>query len=839
MRSKVARSAAVATLLVMFVATGAAIRELPGVSLENSVETWLSDDDPEARVLQWCREKFPEKNEVLVSWKGSSLDDRRVEKLAESLAGGFDENGNRVGQLDCIDDVVTPGKLLDRMLRQDVDPSRAIESLRGTLIGFRDTDHQSREAPVAILVRLSESGAADAGASLKAIRDAASGCGIESQDLHLGGSTVTSSALDDEVMNAIWNETDPFRRPPVFLLSGLAGAFLAIVMLKSVRLGLMVLVCACITALLGTALIPVFGHTMNMVLIVMPTLLVVLSLSAAIHVANYWKHAAMADPNNSIRRAVSTAWLPCLLAALTTGIGLISLTISPLSPIRDFGVYSSIGILISLVIVLGGLPALMIVFPVISPTRSSSDHVAWRWLASSVSQHSVAISSISTFLFLATAGGLYWFRSDVKVERYFPGESRLTADYEFLESNLGGIAPVEILISFDDRCSESLGFLDRMELIRSVERLIRQHPEISGALSLADFQPELPPLAENASFLTRTQRAIYERTLESRVKQTEMADASAFLTADSRENMSNWHPGAPLDEIWRIRAQACLAGELNYGELTAALNKIVTTALRGRPEIEHVVTGTVPVFFRAQEALLRSLIQSFCLAFAVIGLAMAVLLRSFSAGALSILPNLMPAGMVFGGLSWCGQVLDIGTMLTASVALGVSVDGVLHLLTWFRKAISEGESRQEAVAFALQHCGPAMLQTSAVVGFSLLVLYPAELLLISRFGWVMAALLAVALVAELVVLPVLLIGPLGHVLERSVRAAECRRKIPECGLSPNSTKWKNQSSDGSAELPRTPSIAEDPDAGVSFGHSMTVPINQRLEPEDPEASQAA
>jgi predicted RND superfamily exporter protein len=221
----------------------------------------------------------------------------------------------------------------------------------------------------------------------------------------------------------------------------------------------------------------------------------------------------------------------------------------------------------------------------------------------------------------------------------------------------------------------------------------------------------------------------------------------------------------------------CRTSDADYGELTADLNKMVATTLRDesgldQPTIEHVVTGTVPVFFRAQQALLQSLIGSFCLAFFVIAVAMIVLLRSIRSGVLSMVPILMPVGVVFGVMSWCGQILDIGTMLTASVALGISVDGMLHLLTWFRKAIAEGESRQEAVTFALQHCGPAMAQTSAVVGLSLLVLYPAELLLISRFGWVMAALVGSALAAEVVFLPVLLLGPLGQMIQHSFAATE-------------------------------------------------------------------
>jgi predicted RND superfamily exporter protein len=254
-----------AVLIALLIVAGIAIRQLPGIELQNSVHTWLSPDAPEARVLEWCRQRFPEKDQVLVSWNGSSLDDPRVDRFAEALTGLHDESGVRTGGLACVHEVITPGDLLERMTRQDVTESEAVERLRGTLVGTVDGDRSSGAAPVAILVTLSDSGSADSRASLMAIRDVAARCGIPPQELHLGGDSVTSSALDFEVLNATWNATDPLHRPPVFLLSGLLGAVLAIGVLRSVKLGLMVLICAYITALVGTALVPFFGHTMNMV----------------------------------------------------------------------------------------------------------------------------------------------------------------------------------------------------------------------------------------------------------------------------------------------------------------------------------------------------------------------------------------------------------------------------------------------------------------------------------------------------------------------------------------------------------------------------------------------
>ena len=162
------------------------------------------------------------------------------------------------------------------------------------------------------------------------------------------------------------------------------------------------------------------------------------------------------------------------------------------------------------------------------------------------------------------------------------------------------------------------------------------------------------------------------------------------------------------------------------------------------------------------------------LAFVLILGVFIVMLRSIGAGLIAMIPNIIPISVVFGVVSWMGQRIDIGSMITASIALGIAVDGTLHYLTWIQLAMRKGRTRHEAIVEALVHCGPAMWQTSAAVAVGLLVLVPAELLLISRFGWLMASMIGVALLGDIVLMPQLLGGPLGWLFE----PGKPRRELP-------------------------------------------------------------
>ena len=138
---------------------------------------------------------------------------------------------------------------------------------------------------------------------MTAIREAALRSGVPAERLHIGGRPAAAVELKQSVKRVSWNRDVSLlavHRKSILLLSGLVGIALAFWFLRSLRLGLIVIGVSYYASLMGVALVPLTGNSMNMVLIVMPTLLMVLALSAAIHVANYWKHAALEDSRTAV-----------------------------------------------------------------------------------------------------------------------------------------------------------------------------------------------------------------------------------------------------------------------------------------------------------------------------------------------------------------------------------------------------------------------------------------------------------------------------------------------------------------------------------------------------------
>src|SRR5690606_35021993 len=101
----------------------------------------------------------------------------------------------------------------------------------------------------------------------------------------------------------------------------------------------------------------------------MPTMVFVLVISGAIHLTHYYRKAIVSDGLDVAPvRMVQAAWLPCGLTASTTAIGLASLMVSEVIPVKEFGMYASIGVLLSLPVLFLLLPSMLQMFPVV-PTR--------------------------------------------------------------------------------------------------------------------------------------------------------------------------------------------------------------------------------------------------------------------------------------------------------------------------------------------------------------------------------------------------------------------------------------------------------------------------------------
>ena len=659
-------------------------------------------------------------------------------------------------------------------------------------------------SPVAISVTLTDAGRAGGDETLRVIRQAADSVGIPPEHLSLTGRLVTSQQLSQAVQQVAWNRDYPithFHKRSPLLFSALVMIVLTLTLVRGIRTAIMVLISAGFATLLTVALLPIAQSRMTMLLIAVPTVVSLLTICGSVYFLGHWRAAARQNRLTAVARAVDMSRRPCLLSALTTMVALFSLLSSPLAPVRDFGLYAGIGCLISMVVVLYVLPSLLQFLPlpvgeagqpspsaeqpdVRSVGEKERDTGAGRWAANLAVKFRVPAMACGLLLLPVGFCGLKFLHSDVSAARLFSPTARVLQDAAFQEDKLAGVLPVEMVVRFDTAARDHLSFLERMELVRRIEANLRSHPAVSGAFSLADLQPvSSPPPSPKAGLLRKARYKKKSHRVEARLIGSKNSTVSSLLTVAQKSAELQIAPGRRLlmqrgDELWRITARVtqrfdeAADGPTHTGRPEAVsdeFNNIVRSVLKTHAGAEHVMVGSVPLQIREQKAVLDSLLLGIGITTVIITLVLMVLLANPIAGFLTMLPALFPVGIVLGILSWCGESIGFGSLIAVTLALGMAVDATLHVVIRFQAGLNSNLSRRDALAEALERCVPAIWVAGVIAGMGALLLSSSDLLIVQRFGLLTAAVTTVGLLANTILLPTLLVGPVGALIEAAIQ----------------------------------------------------------------------
>jgi predicted RND superfamily exporter protein len=469
-----------------------------------------------------------------------------------------------------------------------------------------------------------------------------------------------------------------------------------------------------------------------------------------------------------------------------------------------FGIFSAIGVVVSFLILVTFMPAALELFPPklkLGKLAEDEGDNAWKPVESSpwwgvgqwITEHNGLVTATCLLVMAGVGYGLTQVESSVQLMRLFSSKARIRQDYHWLEKHLGPLVPMEILVRIDQQTCP-LNFLERMELVGDIQKKIGDLDEVGSSLSTVTFGRSLDvgddsdsiggAAARAIGFGSRTKRSVLNRRLT--------AHRADFLAGDYLREAEL--PDGTRQELWRISARVSATKEVDYALFKRDLQSKIDPILadldsEGVKGVSVDYTGLVPLVYKAQHSLLDGLMIGFIYDFAIIVVVMIVLCRAASAGLLLLLPAAFPALMVFGGVGWTHALLksldagtlliDIGTVMAPSVALGVTVDDVVHFILWFRKGIADGLDRKQATMLAYKGCARAMYQSWGVIGIGLSVFSLSPFGPTQRFGHMMLAMLTIALVGNLVFMPALLSGPLGAVFSWSVLRIERKKALRE------------------------------------------------------------
>jgi hypothetical protein len=720
---------------------------LPAIFALTQVETetatihqWLPVDRQEKRDYDLFQELFGEDQYVIASWPGCSISDQRVQAFSNALT-----NIDQKAETDYIRRVRTTSEI--RQAFQSLSDRQFYRRFGQTMIG--------RNGTAIVAMEISETGIANPSDTIELIRLAADKALVGRTNLRLAGSVFEIVAVDQASDESLrW-----FVAP-----SSIAGALVAWLLLKSLRRAILVLLLACVGQVFAIAMLHYSGGKFSAFLIVLPTLVFMLTLSSAIHLLNYWIVARQSNSDSPGVDALLSGWRPCLLAALTTIVGMGSLAISQLQPVRSFGWFSSLGLFVSTIVLLSIFAAasdwlLGKGTPKEANGKNGQQSSFPTRYSAFIVKHNLILSCSAVVCLCISIVGVSQLQSSTKFEHMFPENSQVLNDIAWIESNVGPVVPIEILLQYDTEKAPRP--VDVVKLMNSIERSLRRDDQIGGVSSLTSIVGSAP--TQGGLRATARRAAIDNQVF----KRSEELQAEGMLVQSETKT------------IYRLTARVAAIGDLDYGTLTERVRNASQTAIdefaqspqtvserSDAPQL--VVTGVTPVIYEAQQLLLNDLRNSFVLAFVLITPVVMLILRSVIVGAAAMIPNVLPVLIVFGTMGLLGYAVDMAGILTASVALGIAVDDTLHFAHWYSHGLKNRMSSSDAVCLAITRCSKAMLQTTAICSAAMLPFFFSSFLPTAKFATLMIGMLVGAIVGDLIFLPAILASPIGRRLQKRV-----------------------------------------------------------------------
>lgn len=596
--------------------------------------------------------------------------------------------------------------------------------------------------------------------------------------LHLGGVAM----IADDMLSFVRGDLSTF---------GVGVVLLVLVMLwlffRRPRWVLLPLACGALSVFYMVGILGWLHWPITVISSNFASLLLIISISLAIHLTVRFRERLREAPQLSRRELVlETArhrFWPCFYTAITTMVAFASLVSSGIVPVVDFGWMMTIGVAVALVVAFTLFPAVVMLLPA-QPEREALDR------STGMTERLASVTNARPGIILLLAGliavGAGFGISRLTVENsfidYFQEDTEIHQGMTFIDRHLGGTTPLDVLIRFQEEDSSDAAFDDAFDDPFADSFADEEAETSDDGIDPYWFTPDKIERIERVhDYLDRqpeTGKVVSLATLHAIARDFndgEALDAVALtlviqsIPAEYRETLLLPYAAPEANEA-RISVRMLDSDpDLKRNEFLQRVRNDLQEEL-GLEQDEYALTGMMVLFNNMLQSLFQSQNTTLLWVAAGILVTFVILFRSLLLGVIAIVPNGLAAASVLGLMGAARLPLDMMTITIAAIVIGIGVDGTIHYVHRFRRELPVAASYREALSASHGSIGHAIYYTSLTVaaGFSVLALSNFNPTV--YFGTLTAASMVIALLANLTLLPAILLwikpfGPPGRELK--------------------------------------------------------------------------
>jgi len=498
--------------------------------------------------------------------------------------------------------------------------------------------------------------------------------------------------------------------------------------------------------------IALIGYEISILMALVPPVLIVIGIPNCIFLINKFHSEFRLSKNkeDALSKMIQKIGNITLLTNVTTASGFAAFILTNSETLQEFGVIASLNILFIFLLSLFIIP---IYFSFSSaPKKRHTQHLDKKWinnlvqyLAYLVKYKRKHIYVITVVLIVVGFFGIIQLKTTGNITEDLPKEQALYQDLKFLESNFGGVLPLEVLVN----TKKKNGLLKSYNL-RKIEKLsdvLETYPEFSKPSSYIDA-------------VKYSKQAFYngDSTYYSLPNSQEQRVISSYLK-NSSEGLG--FGNLLMDSLKQEARISLRVADISTSKMDSIFDSLLPkiNEIFDPEKYDVTITGTSIVFLNGTKFLIKNLVLSLLLVIVLISIFMAWMFNSFRMVVVSIIPNLIPLLLTGAIMGYFGIALKPSTILVFSIAFGISVDDTIHFLAKYRQELLMNNwNIRKSVFSALNETGVSMFYTSVVLFFGFFIFVASDFGGTIALGLLVSITLMLAMLSNLLLLPALLLS---------------------------------------------------------------------------------
>ncbi|MCB2222464.1 MAG: MMPL family transporter [Bacteroidetes bacterium] len=723
-------------IILVIALTGFLGFQIQYLTINSDILSSLPDDDPDALLLKQIGEQFGGNNMGIVILETDDVfqthvlkDIRTVTDTLEALEGITSVTSlTNMISIKGSDFGIEIGKLVDEY---DLPESKEqLEALRKQVLSndlYRGSVVSADGTATLIIFTLSTD--ADVRTVAGLVKQKTTHINLSEKVYYIGSPmlvTYISELMTSDLIRLI---------PIAFILIALILA----VSFKTWRGVFLPLLTAVIAIVWAMGIMGLMGFQMSMISNNIPIILLAVGSAYTIHVLNRVNQVIHSDQRKAVIQATSYVIIPVILAAITTMIGFVSFIFGAyLDMIRDFGIFTALGTLFACLLSIFFIPSVLSMLRYHDGSkfmdRKRKSFLSHRLLAplkDLLFRHPKYILTSWSLLILLSISGIFLIHRSVDIQDYFPkGDPTREAEKLMIEK-FGGTKPVFVL--FEGNMQDP----DVLKVMNRCAEYMEQSPDITSTQSIADLIAAINGLITGEPGIPEEQYQIEQ--LWFLLEGNEMLNR--FVSEDLDEGVIMSRFKSPDNESKK--------------EFAAYMKRFIQENSNEKCTIR--ITGMPFVDITMDRSLINSQLGSLTIAIIFVIIVVGMILRSFPSGLYATFPIVAAIIILFGVMGFAGIPLNIGTVLVASVALGIGIDYSIHVISHFNHLFKATGNAPQALEETILISGKAIMINVFSVAGGFLVLIFSQMLPLQYFGLLIALSMAGSSQAALTLLPVVLI----------------------------------------------------------------------------------